>query len=445
MTAIRFQHVSKWYPRYHQLLCGVKASLVRLPETVRSLRRQRLLALDDVSFEIEQGETVGVIGPNGSGKSTALGLIAGVLAAQAGQVEVHGRVCPLLELGAGFHPELSGRENIVLNGVLLGLTRREVLARLDEIVAFSGLAEFLDQPIRTYSSGMLARLGFSVAVHVTADILLIDEVLAVGDTAFSRKCTEEVASLKDRGKTIVFVSHDLGTVEQWCDKAIYLDRGRVRRLGPPPEVVDAYVRDLETQRSRERDARARPRAPGGQDDYRWGSGEIEITSCRLLTAAGEETHVFEQGEDIRVEIGFTAHVAVRNAVFGIGVFSQAGVPCFGFNTHLDRHVLDVAQGAGVIRVTLNRVPLQAGEYLVEVAASQVDLHGHYLDLDYVSWRARRFAFTIRQVRPTGRGVMTLAHSWEFEGVQLGNRGLGRQDLSRGDRERMGRGGRRGTE
>ena len=240
MTAVCFEHVSKSYPSYHKILGGLKASLLRFPETLHSLKRERFLALDDVSFEIEKGQTVGLIGPNGSGKSTALALIAGVLGAQAGTVTVRGRVCPLLELGAGFHPELTGRENILLNGVLLGLTRREVLARMNEIIAFSELEPFLDQPIRTYSTGMIARLGFSVAVHLDPDILLIDELLAVGDLHFQAKCRERINEFKKQQVTIVLVSHSTGDIRQLCDSVIWLQRGKIVEQGNADIIVERY-------------------------------------------------------------------------------------------------------------------------------------------------------------------------------------------------------------
>ena len=208
------------------------------------------MALDDVSFEIKKGETVGIVGPNGSGKSTTLALIAGVLRPQAGRVDVLGRVCPLLELGAGFHPELTGRENIVLNGVLLGFTRRALLQRMDEIIAFSELESFLDQPIRTYSTGMVARLGFSVAVCLDPEILLIDEILSVGDLHFQAKCRGKLDEFKKQEVTIVLVSHSVGEIRRLCDRAILLEQGRMVKEGTPEEVMDFYPipnRQFDTQ------------------------------------------------------------------------------------------------------------------------------------------------------------------------------------------------------
>jgi len=240
MIAVRFEHVSKSYPKYHQILTGFKHLLLHFPETLRAFKRERFLALDDVSFEIEHGETLGLIGPNGSGKSTTLALIAGVLRPQVGHIEVCGRIAPLLELGAGFHPELTGRENILLNGVLLGLTRVEVFAKMDEIIAFSELEPFLDQPLRTYSSGMVARLGFSVAAHLDPEVLLIDEVLAVGDLRFQAKCRARINEFKRQKVTIVLVSHSTEEIRQLCDRVIWLEGGKIVAQGEADSVVGRY-------------------------------------------------------------------------------------------------------------------------------------------------------------------------------------------------------------
>lgn len=240
MIAIHFDNVSKSYPRHLHVARGIKASLFSLPQTVREFKQKRFFALHDISFEIAEGETVGLVGPNGSGKSTALSLMAGVLQAESGCVNVHGHVCPLLELGAGFHYDLTGRENIVLNGILLGLTRREVMARLPDILEFSELEEFLDQPVRTYSSGMVARLGFSIAVHLDPDILLIDEILAVGDLHFQAKCLEKIKWFKSRNTTIVLVSHSTSDIRQLCDRVLWLDHGKLIGQGAPDEVVPLY-------------------------------------------------------------------------------------------------------------------------------------------------------------------------------------------------------------
>jgi lipopolysaccharide transport system ATP-binding protein len=240
MTVIRLDRVTKEYARHRHLTRGLKQSLLHLPDLIRSMSAHRFFALDDVSLEVQKGEAVGIIGPNGSGKSTLLGLIAGVIGPQTGTVEVRGRVAPLLELGAGFHYELTGYENIVLNGVLMGLTRRQVAARMDAIVEFSGLEASLNEPLRTYSSGMVARLGFSVAVHLDPDILLIDEILAVGDTHFQARCYERLEEFRRQGITFVMVSHALAEIRYLCDRVVWLEAGKIRMQGKPDEVIAAY-------------------------------------------------------------------------------------------------------------------------------------------------------------------------------------------------------------
>ena len=228
---------------YHHFSGGLKNLLLDFPTAFKSMRKSSFTALKDISFEVFAGETIGVIGINGAGKSTILGLLAGVLKPSSGQVIIDGRIAPLLELGAGFHPELSGRENILLNGILLGMLKREVEEKSDAIIEFSELEEFIDQPIRTYSSGMLARLGFSVAVHCDPDILLVDEVLAVGDQDFQKKCIEKMLVFKQERKTIVFVSHNSDEILKVCDRAIWIDQGIVYRDGQPDQVINEYIKN----------------------------------------------------------------------------------------------------------------------------------------------------------------------------------------------------------
>ena len=240
---IRCSNVSKNFIMYHHFTGGIKNFLFHLPSAIRSMRSTRRTVLENVDFEIISGETVGIIGKNGAGKSTVLGLLAGVLLPSSGSVTVDGRVAPLLELGAGFHSLLSGRENIVLNGTLLGMLREEVNDKLEKIIEFSELEEFIDQPIRTYSSGMLARLGFSVAVNCNPDILLVDEVLAVGDDSFQKKCIKKMRWFKERGKTIVFVSHDIREIKQVCDRVIWIENKTVRMNDKSDKVLSQYEQE----------------------------------------------------------------------------------------------------------------------------------------------------------------------------------------------------------
>jgi lipopolysaccharide transport system ATP-binding protein len=238
---IVFERVSKHYPLYHQITGGLKNFLFNLPGSVNQVRNSKFEALHDISFEVQRGETFGIIGRNGSGKSTALGLIAGVLEPSKGRVTVRGRISPLLELGGGFHPELTGRENIILNGVLLGISRADILNRMDDIVTFLDIGDFVDQPIRVYSSGMLARLGFSVVANLDPEILLIDEILAVGDTNFQKKCLDRMMAFKKSGVTMVLVSHAMEDIIAMCDRAAWIEDHRIKMQGPAREVVERYL------------------------------------------------------------------------------------------------------------------------------------------------------------------------------------------------------------
>ncbi len=223
---IIFEDVWKYYPLYHEITGGIKMFLINMPKAIKRMRGNKFWAVNGVSFEIYKGESFGIMGPNGSGKSTIMSMIAGVIKPSRGKVSVFGRVAPLLELGAGFHPELTGRENAMLNGILLGLTKKEITSKIDEILEFAGLGEFIDQPIRTYSSGMMARLGFSVAIHIDPDILLVDEILAVGDESFRKKCFAKMEDFKRQGVTIVLISHDRVTMESFCDRIIEIKEGK---------------------------------------------------------------------------------------------------------------------------------------------------------------------------------------------------------------------------
>lgn len=239
--AISLEKVCKTYPMYHEITGGIKYFLFNIPKAIHSLRHSKYEALRDISFEVRRGETFGVIGNNGAGKSTMLGLIAGVLKPTSGVINVNGRISPLLALGSGFHPELTGRENIILNGVLLGLNKATVAGKMEQIIEFSELRDFINQPTRTYSSGMLARLGFSVVAHLDPEILLIDEVLAVGDMKFQRKCTDKMMEFRKSGVTIVFVSHKLDEVESICDRALWIDHHQIREQGSPQDIVRSYL------------------------------------------------------------------------------------------------------------------------------------------------------------------------------------------------------------
>lgn len=238
MIRIKFEKVSKYYKLINT--GGIKSFVFNFFKQIKMYKENTFIALENISFEINNGDVVGIIGKNGAGKSTTLGLIAGVMKPTSGKVEVIGRIAPLLELGAGFHHDLTGRENIVLNGILLGMSKKDILEKVDEIIEFSELEEFIDQPIRMYSSGMLSRLGFSIAVQANPDILLIDEVLSVGDKNFQKKCTDKIFEFKNKGVTIVFVSHAISSVELLCDKVIWIENHQIKLMGKTSEVIPEY-------------------------------------------------------------------------------------------------------------------------------------------------------------------------------------------------------------
>ena len=247
MNAIEVLHASKVYRRFsHKRQFATLKSALLSRSLIRDLRPdETFTAMRDVSFTVPAGRTLGVIGRNGSGKSTMLKLVAGITKPTQGTVTVNGRISALIELGAGFHPEISGRENVFINGIMLGLSKREIARRFDEIVEFAELQDFIDAPVKTYSSGMYMRLGFAVAIHVDPDVLLVDEVLAVGDEGFTHKCLDKFAEFKRRGKTILLVTHSLGLVERFCDEALWLDGGRMKGMGDPKRIVGAYITDVE--------------------------------------------------------------------------------------------------------------------------------------------------------------------------------------------------------
>lgn len=243
-TVIEFDNVTKRYPLYHHIGSGIKELIFNPRRALSLLSGRSYLAIENINFKIAKGESVALIGRNGAGKSTSLGLVAGVMRPSSGKVNVVGRVASMLELGGGFHPELTGRENIRLNATLLGLRRKELKQRMDKIVEFSELGSFIDEPIRVYSSGMLAKLGFSVITQVDPDILIIDEVLAVGDISFQKKCMATINDFKDKGITILFVSHNLADVEKICDRVIWIEDHKLKQMGESSEVIAAYKKAM---------------------------------------------------------------------------------------------------------------------------------------------------------------------------------------------------------
>ena len=417
--AIEVERVSKRYRRQaagYQLRT-LKSALLGRGLTAGLSAAETIAALSEVSFRVERGEAFGVVGGNGSGKSTLLKLIAGLLRPTAGTVIARGRVAALIELGAGFHPEISGRENVFINGAVLGLSRREVERRYDEIVEFSGLGDFIEEPVKNYSSGMYVRLGFAVAIHTDPDVLLVDEVLAVGDESFAHRCIHRIESLLARGRTVLFVSHGLDLVEQLCDRVLWLDRGVSRRLGEPREVIDAYrqqVAEEEGRRHRrakesELDPSDRPAAADqapAERPRRWGSRQAEIREARLIVG-GEERYDFQTGADVELEIEIEARAPLDDFVFGVAISTPRGAECWGTNTDLAGLEPERLSGAARVRLEIPGFRLAPGEYHVDVAV-------HSRDGAPYDYRRRVFRFTVSSPE-RGVGVYFPAHRWGFEG------------------------------
>jgi ABC-type polysaccharide/polyol phosphate transport system ATPase subunit len=436
MNAIQLTHVSKVYQRYsrRRQFATLKSALLS-GSLIRDLKPdETFAAVRDVSFTVPAGRTLGVIGRNGSGKSTLLKLVAGITKPSQGELTVRGRISALIELGAGFHPEISGRENVFINGIMLGLSKREVARRFDEIVDFAELRDFIDAPVKTYSSGMYMRLGFAVAIHVDPDVLLVDEVLAVGDEGFTHKCLDKFAEFKRRGKTILLVTHSLGLVERFCDEALWMDAGSMKGLGDPKRVVDAYITDVqasEEQQLAASDAKAResavavspdepasavlPDSPletaaGPADMFRategrWGSREIEITDVALLGPDGERAHVFHSGDRVDVRFRLRAPVAIDDFVLGVGIFNAEGVCCYGTNTDIEELRAERIHGDAEAVFSIESLDLVEGTYKLDVAVHKKDGYPY----DY-----HRLLHTFRvKSRTKDVGIYRPKHAWRF--------------------------------
>jgi ABC-type polysaccharide/polyol phosphate transport system ATPase subunit len=384
---------------------SIKDTVVRLLTGRKSSGKASFTALKGVSFEVESGDFFGVIGTNGSGKSTLLKIMAGISKPTRGEISVTGRVSALLELGAGFHSDFTGRENVFMYGTVLGLDKKVVAERFDAIVDFAELWEFIDQPVRTYSSGMYMRLAFAIAVNVDPDLLIIDEILAVGDAGFQKKCFERIDAFRAAGKTIVFVSHDHGTIEKFCNKVLWLDRGVPKAYGDAHTVISRYLEQLAEAEDRRHGAASEKALT---DAVRHGSGECRITEATLVDDADAEKHTWRTGSDVTIRIGYEATEAIVDPVVGFGVFRSDGVHVYGSNTDLDKVTIDaLPAGAGEIR--LPELGLLPGTYALDIAIHE---RGNgYRAYDYLQ-RCVEFSM-IDNVSDVG--AVRLPHTWEVRG------------------------------
>lgn len=446
--AIEVNHISKSFKVYldkgHELKEQVVSRKRRRHETREVLR--------DISFSVKKGEAIGLIGHNGCGKSTTLKLLTKIMYPDSGTITMRGRVSSLIELGAGFHPDMSGRENIYINASIFGLTRKEIDQRLDDIIAFSELEEFIDNPVRTYSSGMYMRLAFSVAINVDADILLVDEILAVGDVNFQTKCFDKLREIKAEGATIVIVSHSLSQIEQICERSLWIDKGEIRDEGIPKYVHEHYLKTMEDKRlehiekeakkevqndllkeetKKEKEKEADGEANKEQKteaekeaqeelppfcsprSIRIGNRKIRFSDVKLTDLAGQEKRVFRTGESFAVRMSYESEEEGLQANFGIGIFRDDGVHIYGTNTLIEHDSLVDIKKSGRVMITVTGNCLLPANYMLDVAIHSKD----GIKFDDI----RNIVPFLITANKRDVGVCRLDNYWTVNGETLGKR------------------------
>ena len=427
-NAIEVKSISKSFKLYFDKGTTLKEKV--LFKKRRAFEERKVL--DNVSFFVRKGEAVGLIGHNGCGKSTTLKLLTRIMYPDSGSIEMKGRVSSLIELGAGFHPDMTGRENIYINASIFGLTKKEIDKRVNDIIAFSELGQYIDNPVRTYSSGMYMRLAFSVAINVDAEILLIDEILAVGDANFQAKCFNKLRDIKKNGTSIVIVSHALTQIEQICERTLWINDGKIEAQGSPSEVHPQYldfmgrkqgfINHEDKEEILEEDTQEESKEQGSAEIteknqeiesesdetvMRWGNGKSRITSVQTYDIQCESRRNFCTGETIILKIGYEVKEPVYNATFGIGVFRADGLSCYGVNTYLDKLEKFDLLTDGVTTVVLKNVNLLPAEYWIDIAI-QADISE---PIDYF-----RDAYRIQMYSTKDDvGVCRIDHSWEIDG------------------------------
>ncbi len=391
-NAVVVENLWKNFRLYHEKNQYLKATILK----GKRARYDEFWALKGIDFEVASGQTFGIIGANGSGKSTLLKCLAGILEPDRGSIGHEGRLSALLELGAGFHIELSGRENVYLNGAILGLTKREIDARFDHIVEFAGLEEFIDTPVKNYSSGMFVRLGFAVAANVEPDVLLIDEVLSVGDEVFQRRCAEKIEEFRRDGRTIIFVSHGLGQVEQLCEEVAWIDHGELVELGPASDVISRYRGDSHED--------VRVEADQGT---RWGSQEAEITFAGFVDESGETASLLTSLEPTRLRLEYEAHQPLQDVVIGFRIDTMNGYLVWGTSTRLARKTIGLMRGKGAVELEIEALPLLEGVFYLSVSVTdQAEVH------EYDHWE-RAARFEVRQFGTNDAGLFHLPVTWRI--------------------------------
>ena len=412
---VELKNVSKRFRIHRERQRSLQESFIRLFR--REHRPQDFFwPLRDVSFSVYPGDSVGILGPNGSGKSTMLKLVTGILDPTEGQITLRGQVASLLELGAGFHPDLTGRENIFLNGSVYGFSRKQMQARLESIIDFAELGDFIDTPVKHYSSGMYVRLGFSVAIHTDPDILIVDEVLTVGDQVFQQKCLERIYDMKRAGVAIILVSHSLADVQRLCDRAIWLDQGLVRADGPSIGVVDEYLADANDRYYQQRRKREVEKPP---DEFtiqttpqRWGTGDAVIAKVEILGKDGTTPEYFRTGDMLRLRVHYKTRKPIDTPTFGLAIYRRDGAHVNGPNSIDAGYRVPQIDGGGVMEYTIDALPLNPGHFELTAAIYN---HDSSVAMDH---HHRMYRFEVRS--PTLRheeGIVHIPATWHHVGYQ----------------------------
>ncbi len=402
-AVIVVKNVSKTFLVPHEKISTLKGIFTNL---FKKNSHDVLHALKDISFEIKKGEFFGIVGRNGSGKSTLLKILAGVYTGDTGSMKINGAISPFLELGIGFNPELSGRDNIYLNATVLGMSKKEIDEKFNDIVTFSELERFIDQKLKNYSSGMQMRLAFSVAIHTNRDILLMDEVLAVGDSNFQSKCINEFMKHRALGRTIVFVTHDMYTVQKYCDRAMLLRNGSIVKIGLPEDVCNEYIyQNMDDEQKRLLQEQKLSSEVGVIGDNGGEKKIVEILSADFLDAEGEVRDVFQTGESFRIRIKFQMNKKVPILHIGVGIHAVSGGQVFGYNTQMDNFSIDPESNQIILH--FESLPVLKGDYYLnivcfgDVEQEYYDIKPHYKNLKiYTSGQKYRY-----------RGFLDIDHTW----------------------------------
>lgn len=413
---VEMNNVSKQFAlnRGHQR--SIQEKLTQLFRKNRARDNDYFWSVKDISLSLWPGDSIGLIGPNGSGKSTLLKLITGIIEPSSGDVAVNGPFSSLLELGAGFHPELTGRENIFLNASIYGLSRNQISERLDSIIGFSELGRFIDVPVKHYSSGMYVRLGFAVAIHTDPKLLLVDEVLAVGDARFQAKCMQAIHKFRNNGGTLMLVSHDLTAIQAMCNRALWISEGVVQAQGAPTDVIMAYIRRLAKSEHSDNSV-----AGDQGNEKRWGNFDVEVVSVEFCDHAGEAKPAFFTGQPMEIRLRYVAKKRVPNVVFGIGLYHESGVHICGPNTGFGGLSIPYVEGAGEVVYRIPSLPLLEGAYEMALAVTDEQ------DTIFYDYHDRLHRFRVFPGESMERyGLFTMQGHWSLESAAHANGLVGKQ-------------------